>query len=184
MSDDFYRAFEERHRGAFEAIQERMRAYLPFVAPLKELYPDAPAIDVGCGRGEWLALLREAGFRVEGVDIDEAMLAPARERGLPVRVADGIEYLRGLAEKSVSVVSAFHVVEHLPFETVQALVREALRVLKPGGMLILETPNVENLVVATSGFYMDPTHVHPLPAGLLTFLAEHYGFHRVKLLRL
>jgi O-antigen chain-terminating methyltransferase len=67
---------------------------------------------------------------------------------------------------------------------VQALVREALRVLKPAGALVLETPNAENLVVATSGFYMDPSHRHPLPAGLLTFLAEHYGFRRTKFLRL
>jgi O-antigen chain-terminating methyltransferase len=184
MTDNFYRAFEDRNRGSFEQIQERLRAYLPFVAPLKALHDDASVLDIGCGRGEWLALLRDEGFRVEGIDIDPAMLEPARERGLPVRVGDGIAHLAGLRAESVAVVSAFHVVEHLPFEQLQALVRESQRVLRPGGLLVLETPNAENLVVATSGFYMDPTHLHPVPAGLLTFLAQHYGFARAKLLRL
>jgi SAM-dependent methyltransferase len=184
MNDGFYHAFEERNRGSFERIQDRLRAYLPFVAPLVAADREARAIDIGCGRGEWLALLRDEGFRVEGIDIDADMLAPARERGLPVRVGDGIDHLAALPAESVSVVSAFHVVEHLPFDRVQALVREALRVLEPAGMLVLETPNAENLVVATSGFYMDPTHLHPVPAGLLIFLAEHYGFRRAKLLRL
>ena len=85
---------------------------------------------------------------------------------------------------SLTVVSAFHVVEHIPFETLRQLVDEAYRVLKPGGLLILETPNSENLVVGTSSFYLDPTHQRPLPAQLLTFVVEYAGFERVKTLYL
>ena len=184
MNDSFYRQFEDRHRGAFEQIQERLRVYLPFLEPLKALHPDARAIDLGCGRGEWVALLRDAGFRSEGVDLDEAMLSAARERGLPVHAGDAIAWLAALPDASMSVVSAFHLVEHLPFDSVRAILREGLRVLKPGGMLVMETPNCENLVVATSEFYMDPTHGHPVPPGLLVSLSEYHGFRRAKLLRL
>jgi O-antigen chain-terminating methyltransferase len=81
-------------------------------------------------------------------------------------------------------VSAFHLVEHLPFELVQELIAEALRVLQPGGLLIMETPNPENLTVGATSFYLDPTHRHPLPPGLLGFAAEHAGFARQRIVRL
>jgi len=97
---------------------------------------------------------------------------------------DAIEALKELPDSSQLVVSGFHVVEHLPFADLQVLVQEALRVLKPGGLLILETPNPENIVVATHNFYLDPTHRRPIPPELLSFLPEFYGFDRVKTLRL
>jgi O-antigen chain-terminating methyltransferase len=82
------------------------------------------------------------------------------------------------------VVSAFHVVEHIPFEILQMVVREAMRILVPGGLLILETPNPENLVVGTNNFYLDPTHIRPVPSLLLEFCAEFAGFARIKTLQL
>jgi len=75
MNKDFYRVFEEKFRGPRELIKTRLQIYLPFIEPLKEIYPNANGIDLGCGRGEWLELLGEHGFLVQGVDIDEQMLA-------------------------------------------------------------------------------------------------------------
>jgi SAM-dependent methyltransferase len=184
MTDDFYRAFEDRYRGSRELIKSRLRVYLPFVEPLKALYADATAIDLGCGRGEWLELMGETGFNARGVDLDDGMLAACVERGLSAERGDAIAYLRALPDASVAVVSAFHVVEHIPFEELQQLVQEALRVLKPAGLLILETPNPENLSVGASKFYYDPTHEKPIPPALLSFLPDHYGFARTKVLRL
>jgi O-antigen chain-terminating methyltransferase len=184
MSDDFYRAFEERYRGPRELVKERLRVYLPFVEPLKSLHPGAPAVDLGCGRGEWLELMLDVGVAARGVDLDDGMLAACRERGLPAQHGEALAFLRGLSDSSVSVVSAFHVAEHIPFADLQDLVREALRVLRPAGLLILETPNPENLTVGTSSFYFDPTHLRPLPPQLLSFLPEHYGFARTAVLRL
>lgn len=184
MSEDFYRAFEDRFRGSRELIKSRLRVYLPFIEPLATLHADAQTVDLGCGRGEWLELLKEAGFDAQGVDLDDGMLAACRDVGLKVQTRDAVGFLKELPEASQVVVSGFHIAEHIPFSDLQALVREALRVLKPGGMLILETPNPENIVVGTTNFYLDPTHQRPIPPPLLSFLPEYYGFERVKLLRL
>ena len=184
MSDDFYRAFEERYRGPRGLIKQRLRVYLPFVEPLKAIDPDAVAVDLGCGRGEWLELMRDIGVIARGVDLDAGMLAACREEALSAEEGEALAYLRQLPDGSVSIVSAFHVAEHIPFADLQALVQDALRVLRPGGLLILETPNPENIVVGTSSFYFDPSHVRPLPPQLLSFLPEHYGFARTAVLRL
>jgi O-antigen chain-terminating methyltransferase len=184
MTDGFYRAFEDRYRGSRELIKSRLRVYLPFVEPLRAAYAECTALDLGCGRGEWLELMREIGVEARGVDLDDGMLAACSERGLAAEHAEAIAFLRGLPDESVVIVSAFHVAEHIPFADLQTLVQEALRVLRPAGLLILETPNPENLEVATVKFYYDPTHQRPLPPALLSFLPEHYGFARTKVLRL
>jgi O-antigen chain-terminating methyltransferase len=184
MSLDFYRAFEERYRGSQEQIRLRLRAYLPFIKPFIGLYEDAKAVDLGCGRGEWLELLKEEGFDARGVDLDEGMLVACKELGLNAQVGDAVGFLKELPEASQVIVSGFHLVEHIPFADVQALVQEALRVLKPGGLLILETPNPENIVVGSSNFYLDPTHQRPIPPLLLAFLPEHYGYEKTKIVRL
>jgi O-antigen chain-terminating methyltransferase len=126
----------------------------------------------------------EAGFAATGVDLDLDMLEACRERNLPAFQGDAIERLAALESDSHALISAFHVVEHVSFEQLKTLVSEALRVLKPGGLLILETPNPENIAVATCNFYMDPSHQKPVPPLLLSFVAEHAGFDRVKVVRL
>ena len=181
----FYRAFEDRYRGSREVIKARLAVYLDFLRPLTD--PDAgvpKAVDLGCGRGEWLELLVESGFDATGIDLDEGMLSASRERGLTVVRGDALAHLLSLPDNSQAVVSAFHLVEHLPFDALQTLMSQSLRVLRPGGLLILETPNSENLVVGTSNFYLDPTHQKPIPHQLLGFLAEYHGFARNKVLRL
>ncbi|WP_417787155.1 class I SAM-dependent methyltransferase [Stutzerimonas xanthomarina] len=184
MSDSFYRAFEERYRGSREMIKARQQVYLPFLTPLADEAEPPAALDVGCGRGEWLEVLLENGFAARGIDLDTGMLEACVALGLPAAQGDAIATLQALADDSQAVVSGFHIVEHIPFDSAQLLVNEALRVLKPGGILILETPNPENIVVAGSSFYLDPTHEKPLPHQLLSFLAEFSGFARTKVLRL
>lgn len=184
MSDLFYRTFEDYFRGSREFIAERLQVYLSFIEPLKTLYTVPTALDLGCGRGEWLELLRYHGFEAKGVDLDEGMLMACQELGLNVAQEDALNYIKNLSENSLDVISAFHVVEHISFESLRQLVAEAYRVLKPGGLLLLETPNPENLVVGTVNFYMDPTHQRPLPATLLNFLVEYVGFKKSKIVYL
>jgi len=184
MTDGFYRAFEDKHRGSRQSIKERQRAYLPFIRPLAEIYSGVQTLDLGCGRGEWLELLVEAGFDARGVDLDDGMLAECRARGLNVQTQDALTALKSLPDASQAIVSGFQFAEHIPFGVLQAVVQEAFRVLKPAGLLILETPNPENVVVGTTNFYLDPTHEKPLPPLLIEFLPEYYGFYRVKTLRL
>jgi SAM-dependent methyltransferase len=182
MSQTFYRAFEDRYRGSRATILQRLGAYRPFLLPLTALH--APALDLGCGRGEWLELLAECGLAGRGVDLDAGMLAACRERGLQVEQTDALAALRAQPAASLALVSAFHLVEHLPFELVQQLIAEAHRVLLPGGLLILETPNPENLSVGAASFYLDPTHERPLPPPLLEFAVEFGGFARHRVVRL
>ncbi|WP_220461536.1 class I SAM-dependent methyltransferase [Rugamonas apoptosis] len=182
MSQTFYRAFEDRYRGSRELIKHRLGAYRPFLLPLVAL--DAPALDLGCGRGEWLELLAECGLQGRGVDLDAGMLAACRERGLNVALGDALAALRAQPDASLALVSAFHLVEHLPFALVQELITESRRALLPGGLLILETPNPENLTVGAASFYLDPTHERPLPPALLEFAVDYGGFERHRVVRL
>lgn len=182
--EKFYHAFEERYRGSRQLIGSRVRVYLPFIEPLKSIDGHPQAVDLGCGRGEWLELLTENGFDAQGVDLDAGMLAACYQRGLHVTQGDAISFLKALPNESQSIVSGFHIAEHLPFSELQTLVEQSFRVLKPAGLLILETPNPENIKVSTLTFYIDPTHRNPLPPDYLSFLPEYYGFERVKVVRL
>lgn len=181
---EFYRAFEDRHRGSRESVKSRLAVYLPFILPFKQIEGFCQGIDLGCGRGEWLELMQEHGIDVRGVDLDMGMLESAQERELNVSHGDAIKELQSLSDESLSVISGFHLAEHLPFDLLQILIKESLRVLKPGGLLILETPNPENIVVGSANFYIDPTHQRPIPFQLLSFMVEYAGFKRVKVLRL
>lgn len=182
--DDFYRAFEERFRGSRKLIKSRLSVYLPFLGPLKSICHAPEALDIGCGRGEWLELLSEHGFRARGVDLDEGMLTACYDNQLMATKEDGVAFLETLPNESQALVSGFHIAEHLPFSRLRTLVQQSFRVLKPGGLLILETPNPENLRVSSLTFFLDPTHHHPLPPQLLTFLVDYYGFNRTMVMRL
>ena len=184
MSSEFYRVFEDRHRGPRNLIKERLKVYLPFVKPLLIAYPSISAIDLGCGRGEWLELMTEIGVISLGVDVDKEMLSVCANLNLNALYADAIGHISALPSHSHGVITAFHLVEHISFDQLQSLVSEAMRVLKPGGLLIMETPNPENIAVSTCNFYLDPTHQRPIPPTLLAFVAEYAGFSRVKTLRL
>jgi O-antigen chain-terminating methyltransferase len=184
MTDNFYHAFEEKFRGSRELIKSRQTAYLPFIHALKARGENLKALDLGCGRGEWLELLKDWGIKAEGVDLDEAMVRICHEMGLNVRKDKALPALLAVPVASLDIVSGFHIAEHLDFQDLMSLVKNAFTALKPGGLLILETPNLENIMVATTNFYLDPTHKNPLPAQLLRFLFEYAGFSIIEELRL
>lgn len=184
-NQSFYRVFEDRYRGSRELIKRRLSVYQPFINALKQANGEnCTALDIGCGRGEWLELLAEQGLKAKGIDLDHGMLQACFERGLDVEHNDGIARLTELESDSIDLISAFHLVEHLSFQQLKTLIEQAYRVLTPSGLLILETPNPENLVVASSSFYMDPTHIKPIPPDLLAFVTEYAGFIQNKIMRL
>lgn len=179
--DDLYARFEERFRGSEDLVRERVGQFLPKV---RALGPLARVVDLGCGRGEWLQLMGEAGIQCLGVDTNRVFLEHCRRRGLDVVESDAIAWLQAQPETSVSGITSLHLVEHLPFSALMTLLAEAFRVVVPGGLLLLETPNPENLEVATHGFYMDPTHRNPLPPEMLAWLVQAQGFEAVQIERL
>lgn len=182
--DELYVDFENHFRGAEALIRARVMPYVTWMRDAGAGTPDAPIVDIGCGRGEWLTLLRDEGLVGKGVDLNRAFLATGRAAGLDVQEGDAIDVLRGMPEGSAGALTSMHLVEHLPFEGVVALIDEALRVLRPGGLLLLETPNPENLDVATINFYLDPTHRNPIPPDVLTWLVRVRGFTDVRIERL
>jgi O-antigen chain-terminating methyltransferase len=184
MSDNFYRSFEDRHRGSFDLIKSRLTVYLPFIRCLQTQERAINSLDLGCGRGEWLLLMGEVGVDAVGVDLDDGMLSGCQALELKTFKQDALVFLKEYPSSSLDVITGFHIAEHITFGELSELFTESLRVLRPGGLLVMETPNPENLIVGTSSFYLDPTHIKPIPPMLLTFLAEYSGFSRVKLVRL
>ena len=179
-----YASFEDHFRGTREDIKERVSIYLPMIREANAGSADAPVLDLGCGRGEWLELLRDNGLVATGVDTNRIFLNACREIDLKVIENDAISYLCSLKTNSVGTVTAFHLIEHLPTKALIALMDETLRVLSPGGMVILETPNPANMQVGSCNFYFDPTHRNPLPGPLTQYLLEARGFCRTQFLPL
>lgn len=182
--DEFYASFEDAFRGTREDIKERQRVYLPYIRQAGAGTHVNPVLDVGCGRGEWLELLREDSLVARGLDSNLTMLERCRELGLDVEEGDVIQYLRRLPDCSFGAVTGFHIVEHLPFRAMVGLIDETVRVLKPGGLAIFETPNPSNLKVGANTFYTDPTHLRPLPSSMMRFIVEARGLCRVEVLAL
>ena len=172
-----YPAFEDRFRGAEADVRERLAVYLPQVRAVVRTDAGGPRVlDVGPGRGEWLALLAEAGVPAVGVEDNPTMVTRLQARGLDVVSADGIGHLRAVPPASLDAVTAFHVVEHLDVEALLALLAAACRALRPGGLLVAETPNPTNLVMGACNFHLDPTHRAPIPPAQLEFLVRAVGF--------
>ena len=181
--DNFYIEFEDRFRGDRENIKERVKEYIPYIKNLPFEQEDIKLLDVGCGRGEWLEVVSSHGYYAEGIDINRIMVAKSKELGLNAKEIDVIEYLNSLDDNSFSIITGFHIIEHLPFEVLIEMYDEALRVLKPKGMVIFETPNPENVFVGTSNFYTDPTHLNPIPPVTSQFILEQRGYINVTIKR-
>ena len=182
--DTFYIDFEDKFRGKRENIKQRVIDYLPYLEKLPFNKEDIKVLDLGCGRGEWLELLNEKGYKAKGIDLNRVMVAKSKQLGLNAEEYDAIEYLKSLKNNSLSVITGFHIIEHLPFEVLIDMYKEAYRVLKPGGVVIFETPNPENVFVGTSNFYTDPTHINPIPPITSQFTLEHLGYKEVSIKRI
>jgi 2-polyprenyl-3-methyl-5-hydroxy-6-metoxy-1,4-benzoquinol methylase len=170
-----YAKFEERFRGDEEEIKERQRAYLHYFQDKENI------LDIGCGRGEFLELLRESGITALGIDLDLDMVLLSREKGLNVVMDDAFAHLGTLADDSVGGVFGAQVIEHLHPRRVIELVKLCYRKLAPGGILVLETPNPKCLMIFAETFYKDPSHVQPAHPDTMRFLFEVTGFHDVEL---
>jgi SAM-dependent methyltransferase len=168
-----YFAFESRMRGSTESIRERQRPYLD------DFREAAPVLDLGCGRGEFLVLLREAGIEARGVDLDPDMVAYARGEGLEVEQADAVGYLQDLEDGSLGGVFAAQLVEHLPAPTLVRLLELAAAKLRPGGLLVAETINPLS-PLALRNYYADLTHAQPLVPETLELLVRQAGFGTVE----
>ncbi|QDU73683.1 putative S-adenosylmethionine-dependent methyltransferase/MSMEI_2290 [Bremerella volcania] len=161
-------------RGPMDKVREELRAVLDTI-DVDQSVQSLPVWDIGCGRGELLEILNEAGFNAVGIDTSALMIRKLNELNLEARHGDAIDELRMAPDNSLCGITAFHVIEHMPFGTVTELLRLSYQKLAPGGFLLLETPNpfcFESL----SFFYTDQTHVRPIQPYQLAFAVETTGF--------
>jgi SAM-dependent methyltransferase len=174
VKDQGYLELERRHRGTEEEITGRIEPYLEFFQGRGEV------LDLGCGRGEALELLEKSGISARGVDISDEMVARCRAKGLRVEKSDLIAALESTPSGSLGGIVSFHVIEHLPREVLERLVRLAWRALAPGGVLVLETPSPLSVVVGARNFWLDPTHLRPVHPETLKLAYELAGFEQVE----
>jgi O-antigen chain-terminating methyltransferase len=168
-----YFAFESRMRAPTAEVRERQRPYVELLAAC------GPVLDLGCGRGELLALLREAGVAALGVDADADMVAFARGEGLEVEQADALAALEGVDDGSLGAVTALQLAEHLPPAVLVRLLELAVSKLRPGGLLLLETINPVS-PQALRNYFADLTHAQPLVTETLELLVREAGFPEVE----
>jgi len=165
-----YDAFEDIFRGPEHFIRDRQRRYLSLLGDRE------PVLDIGCGRGEFLDLLRERGLEYAGVDPDPDMVERCRAKGHErVEVADANSYLEKCADDSLGAIFCAQVIEHMSYQELLRFYELGLRKIRPGGLFILETVNPHS-VPALKTFWVDPTHQHPLFPEVALALCEINGF--------
>lgn len=168
--DTLYRRLEDSLRGSEAEVRADVAHYVNLAREQQ------PVLDVGCGRGEFLAACREQSIDARGVDTNERSVADLKARGFDVALAAIPECFGTYGDGSLGSILAMHVVEHLPVEALFALFRESARVLRKGGQLMIETPNAESIAISASDFWRDPTHLAPRHVAALTVLAREHGF--------
>jgi O-antigen chain-terminating methyltransferase len=173
-----YARFAEKFRGPEEYVKAGQQIYIPhFVGRSRVL-------DIGCGRGEFLEVMRSAGVGARGIDLGEESVALCRSKGLDAEVADLFDYLDNLAEGSLDGIFCSQVVEHLPADRLPDMIRLCASRLERGGVIAIETPNPECLAIFATHFYLDPTHTRPVPSALLAFYLEEFGIGRIEVRKL
>jgi SAM-dependent methyltransferase len=168
-----YVGFEDRYRGSQEDIRARLLTYVPLFEGA------ADVLDIGCGRGEFLDLLRERGISGRGLDVNHEMVEVCLARGLNVAEGDALGYLEGLPDGSLGGLLAAQVVEHLEPGYLMQMLDVAYHKLRPGSRIILETINPACWFAFFSSYIRDITHVRPLHPDTLSYLLTASGFQRV-----
>ena len=182
--DNFYVHFERWFRGTEAEIAKNQSVYLPLFTKSKIDSKKFPVVDVGCGNGEFVQILHDKGIRAIGLDLNKTMIDNVKSKGLEGERGDALNYLRKQKNNSLMAVTGFHIVEHIPFVELMKLFTECYRVLAPGGFVIFETPNPENVIVGSCNFYNDPSHLHPLPPAFLELVMKTRGFSKTEIKRL
>ncbi len=176
MDHNEYFRFENKFRGSKENVLNRLEQYRKLVELIFIKSRYATSLDIGCGRGEWLGFCKSIGFKSLGIENNEIMVKECRKAGFDVKEGDALDLIKNIPSDSLSLVTAFHVIEHLTFNYLKELLSECNRVLATGGILLLETPSIDNISVSTKLFYTDPTHINPINPDSFIYFLNNVGF--------
>ncbi len=171
-----YADFEQRFRGGQQAVRDQLKAYIPLFSEHE------PVLDLGCGRGEFVAMLLESGIAAEGVDLSLSMLQEAKANGLPCRHEDILSALSQCDVESLGGIFSAQVIEHIDVDTLRQLVKDSFRALKPGGILLLETINPLSLFAFSRIYLLDTTHRSALHPEFMRYLLESCAFNEVEII--
>ena len=181
MEKDSYLSFENSFRGDEEKISFNFAQYNDLINLLLSTHSNHLFVDIGCGRGEWLQRWQGKVERLVGIEIDSDMITLGRAKGLEIIESDALAALDKFEDKSVSLITIFHMIEHITHDELSNLLSECYRVLNDHGILIIETPSIDNILVSTNTFYLDSTHISHINADRLQFLLKTRGFDQSKL---
>ena len=173
-----YARFAERFRGSEEYVKASQRVYVPYFAECRNV------LDIGCGRGEFLELMRQAGVPARGIDLSEQSVAECRRKGLEAEIADLFPYLANQPEAAFDGIFCAQLVEHLPPARLPEMLGLCASRLQRNGVIAIETPNPECLAIFATHFYLDPTHTRPVPHPLLAFYLEEFGIGNIEVRKL
>ena len=169
---------DRRYRGTEESLCHQMEFYRDYLTDVKEL---GPMLDIGCGRGLLMGLMHDIGARATGIDLSAMQVDYCRANGFDARNVEASEFLREQDDNSYSAVTMLHIVEHLSFDDLLRMLSDIYRVLVPGGILLIETPNPENLFISSVMFHIDPTHVRPVTYQFISTVLSVIGFEAERL---
>jgi 2-polyprenyl-3-methyl-5-hydroxy-6-metoxy-1,4-benzoquinol methylase len=173
-----YGRFAERFRGPEEYVKSNQQLYRPLFTGKMNV------LDLGCGRGEFLEMMREIDVRAKGIDLSDESIALCLHKGLDAENADLFAYLENLPERSLDGIFCSQVVEHIEPARLPDMIRLATSRLERGGVIAIETPNPECLAIFATHFYLDPTHHRPVPHPLLAFYLEEFGVGNIEVKKL
>tara|TARA_Y100001968_G_scaffold327865_1_gene373818 strand:- start:18017 stop:19252 length:1236 start_codon:yes stop_codon:yes gene_type:complete len=173
---DFYLEFENKFRGSRQQILDSLEFYNEILSCVYDNCPIKTVLDIGCGRGEWLEHCEKKGFKAIGIEMNKKMFIKCESKGFDVLFGDAIDLLKDLDDDSVSIVSGFHFIEHIENQKLNIILCEIKRILSPAGVLIFETPSIDNLSVSSKLFYLDPTHINPINPDEIIFRLTQLGF--------
>tara|TARA_B100000579_G_scaffold318257_1_gene267791 strand:- start:22499 stop:23734 length:1236 start_codon:yes stop_codon:yes gene_type:complete len=174
-----YLDFEDKFRGSRDSIFSSLSHYDSLINTLFDFDPNMNLLDIGCGRGEFLQRYSSKLVDLKGIDKDIKMVELCKKNRINVIQGDALKLLEDFESESFSVITAFHIIEHLTRMELSELVSSCKRILKPNGVLILETPSIDNLIVSTKLFYLDETHINHINPDGLVFSLENIGFDKV-----
>ena len=176
-----YIEFENQFRGSRESILERLDQYRGVLTYIKEEYPRAKALDLGCGRGEWLQKCQQYKLSAQGIDASSSMIKYCKKEGLNACKGNIFKIMPHLKSNCYSLITAFHIIEHLDNDKITKLLIEAERLLKKNGIIIIEMPSIDNIYVSTDSFYLDETHINKIHPKLLIYKLGIHGFKSTEL---
>ena len=176
MENNFYLDFENRFRGSRSNVIEKLAYYDSLLEIISQNCKQVRLLDVGCGRGEWLQKCSERGFNCTGIELNSASAKVCNDLGLNIINKDIFDVFNSYEDSSFDVISAFHFIEHIAHNKLIKFIEEAKRVLSPSGVMILETPSIDNLIVSSRTFYLDPTHLNPINPDSIAYIIETLGF--------